>query len=113
MPWLAPAAAAVAFHVGGIPTQARFTRPIDLGELADASATITWTDLEQDMTGVFDFYFQETNVRPAARVDHPDFAGTLFAADVPVLSPDDQLLWDTSTVAAGSYFVYEITDDLP
>ena len=100
-------------HVGGIPTQALFERPVELGEVADTSATIVWRDNELDLTGLFDFYFQPSNIRPAVMTTHPDFAGALFAEAVPVSDPSDQLIWNSSAVSAGSYFIYEITRDPP
>jgi hypothetical protein len=111
MSWLA--LATVVAHVGGIPTQARYDRPIELGELADATGTVLWRDNEQDATGLFDFYYQASNVRPAVMTTHPDFAGTLFAEGVMISDPANRLDWDTSAIATGSYYVYEITRDAP
>lgn len=101
------------FHVGGIPTKAEFLSPAQLGEVADASYAVTWRDNEQDMTGLFNFFYQPTNVRPGAFPSSPDFEGTLIVGDVPILDPANTHAWDTSAVPAGSYFLYEVTEDAP
>src|SRR5688572_22007113 len=111
MDWLV--LAGLIAHVGGIPTQAQFDRPIELGELADGSATITWRDNEQDPTGLFDFFYQPSNVRPAVMVGHADFAGTLFAEGVMISDPTNTLAWDTTAIPTGTYYVYEVTRDPP
>jgi hypothetical protein len=99
--------------VGGIPVQARYDYPVELGEIGDAAVILRWHDNEADMTGLFDFFHQPSNVRPGVRIGHPDFMGTLFAEGVPIQDATNELTWDTSGLAAGSYYVYEITRDPP
>jgi hypothetical protein len=111
MSWLV--LAGLVLHVGGIPTQAVYDKPVQLGESADATARIEWHDNEQDMTGLFDFFYQSSNIRPSVMSTHPDFAGTLFGSGVPISDTVNLLDWDTSAVPPGSYYIYEITRDPP
>jgi hypothetical protein len=58
--------AAVAAHVGGVPTQARFVDPEGVGNTANNAAIVTWMDGDLDPTGLFDFFYQPSNVPPLA-----------------------------------------------
>jgi hypothetical protein len=108
-------AVAVWAHVGGIPTRAEFTAPVTLGDEADASYTVAWTDGDEDPTGLFTFFYQPKNAPPPARDKGPATDGTVIEGgiEVEILSADNDLVWDTSAVPAGSYFVYSITEDPP
>src|SRR5688572_18313399 len=107
--------AAVAAHVGGIPTQARFDTPASVGMVGNQAFEVTWADGDIDPTGQFDFFYQPSNVPPLAALSHPAFMGTPIpeAQDVIILDPANSFTWNTSSIPSGSYFVYEITDDPP
>lgn len=111
MPLLA--AVTLAAHVGGIPTQALFDAPVGVGNVADQSYILRWQDNEMDETGRFDFYYQPTNVPPNASLMSGDLVGTPIpnGQQVVISDPQNDLVWDTSNVPAGSYYVYEITTD--
>lgn len=107
--------AAVAAHVGGVPTQARFLTPEGVGNEANAGAIITWDDGDIDPTGKFDFFYQTSNVPPLASLTHPAFQGIAIpeAQDILISETTNMFGWETSAIPAGSYFVYEITEDPP
>lgn len=107
-------AAVLLAHIGGIPTQARFATPTGVGNVADQSFQVEWQDPNaMDATGQFDFYFQPSNVLPNAPLGSGDLIGTILLGGqaISVADTKDTLVWDTSQVPAGSYFVYEITTD--
>jgi MYXO-CTERM domain-containing protein len=120
-PWV------VAAHVGGIPTQADFQSPKGVGNVADQSYTFTWRDNDLDPTGKFEFHFQDHNVPPNASLQtgELDTDGGLIpcsgATQCDTVDPNlviikdatNQLTWDTSALAAGSYVVYAVTKDPP
>jgi len=108
-------AVAVAAHVGGIPTQAAIASPGDVGQIADGTFTIRWSDNEADPTGQLNFYFQAPNVAPGTVTGDADLMGTTIAGAqmVPISDTTNLFAWDTSGVAGGSYFVYAVTVDPP
>lgn len=108
-------AAAVAAHVGGVPTQARFDTPDGIGMVGDQTFEVTWTDGDIDPTGLFDFFYQPSNVPPLAPLTSPAFVGTAIpeAQDVTIMDATNRFTWNTSAIPSGSYYVYEITEDPP
>jgi MYXO-CTERM domain-containing protein len=102
-------------HVGGIPTRARFVEPGVLGAVCDESCPISWQDNDLDPTGLFSFFYQPANVPYGALLSDPAFAGTAIpgGTDVLISDPANTLSWDTSSVPAGTYFVYAFTRDPP
>ncbi len=106
---------AIAAHVGGVPTQARFETPAGVGMVGDQGFEVVWTDGDIDPTGLFDFYFQPSNVPPLAPLTSPAFVGMPIAGaqDVMIMDVANRFTWDTSGVPSGSYFLYEITEDPP
>lgn len=113
--------ATLAPHVGGIPTRARFETPAGVGNVVDASFEVVWLDNQEDLTGLFDFFYQPTNVPPDFNFMNCD--GTLVCAldgtpipaaqDFPISETTNRFAWDLTAVPSGSYFVYEITEDPP
>lgn len=110
-----PLGLVVLAHVGGIPTRASFTTPSVLGELADRSYSVTWLDDDSDLTGIFDFYYQSANIPPGAQIGSDAFVGVPIPTgqQVAIMEPSDALIWDTTVVPAGSYYLYAIATDPP
>lgn len=110
---LAAIALTLPAHVGGIPTLARFDTPVDVGNVADQSFTFTWQDNEMDLTGLFGFFFQRSNLPPNGRLD--DLAGDpiVGAEMISISDTANAFTWDTTGVPAGSYYLYAITTDSP
>lgn len=107
-------AVALLGHVGGIPTQAKFSSPVCVNNVADQSFTMMWIDPdEMDPTGRFDFYYQVSNGPPNTSLMSGHLIGTAIPEGQQVNVSDlaNLLLWDTSQVPAGSYFIYEVTTD--
>ena len=108
---------------------------------ADASYTVTWTDGDADPTGRFTFYYMDhqptfqvsaDDVETggiATKIDDPvNNSGGYFAScycegDQGVTCPDlgrdttgncaNQIVWNTSAVAPGTYWVVAVNNDPP
>src|SRR5437762_3084368 len=105
----------LAFHVGGVPTPAKFVDPKGVGAAGDQSFDVKWTDGDMDPTGKFSFYYQVSNVPPNATLSSPSFMGVAIpeAQQLPILSTMNDFQWNTSAIASGSYYLYAITTDPP
>ena len=93
--------------------------PFGVREVADQSFEIRWFDATNSAepvvgtgTVTFDFFYTSNMPRTYTygRVP-PGLDGTLIQAGVPESDPDNQLVWDTSAVPAGSYFIYTVAND--
>jgi len=110
--WLGTALV-LAFHIGGLPARARYENPIDLGQVADQTYAVIWTDGDQDPTGMFNFGFQPLDGPPNAGPELRWYVTPQItnAQQVAVLDTANTFVWDTSQVPAGTYIIYEITED--
>ncbi|WP_373048679.1 hypothetical protein [Vulgatibacter sp.] len=112
---LAPAAASA--HVGGVPTIAWFTAPETVGELADESFTFGWLDYDdaaETENTTIDFFFT-AQMPPTYRMGGmpQGLDGTAIAKGVVELDPANEMVWDTSEVPTGSYFLFSLAHDPP
>lgn len=98
-------------HVGGVETPTNFLSPTNVCNIADQSIVVTWDDMDNDPTGIFDFYYRSTNNRPD-EVDPSMFGGT-HIHNTTAMDATDQFTWDTGDVPSGAYYLYGVTTDPP
>lgn len=105
---------AVLPHVGGVETPTTFVTPADVDNVTDQSFVVSWSDTNEDPTGLFDFYYQPSNNRPGD-VDPAKFPGVPIpgAQGVAAMDAANQFIWDTGSVPSGSYYLYGVTTDPP
>ncbi len=81
--------------------------PDGLGDLADGSFTIMWTDADPNDDATIDLFYDTDNggedgtLISGGLAEDPDGAG----------AGNDDFPWDTSAVPGGDYFVYAVIDD--
>lgn len=88
---------------------AEITTPRGVGDVADTSYTITWTDSDRNASSAasVDFYYSSADVPPIHPGTIPDgIDGEEIARGVSALDPLDRIAWDTSSVAPGAYFIW-------
>ena len=69
---------------------------------ADASYTIEWTAADADGTPTVSLYYDTNN---------SGYDGTLIAGGLPAPAGQGSYVWDTSSVAAGKFWVYAVVSD--
>ncbi|MBI4509159.1 MAG: hypothetical protein HY698_05960 [Deltaproteobacteria bacterium] len=105
----------LARHSGGVPTRITFASPGARFDVADGNYDVTWAENSDDKTGELAFFYQPSNVPVGTKLSSSLHAGTPIPGGekVPVEGDANVLKWDTSSVPAGSYFVYSVTQDPP
>jgi MYXO-CTERM domain-containing protein len=98
-------------HVGNIPTIAVFDQPVGVGNVADQSFTFGWEDNDGDMTATFSMYYQPSNLPPNGTVAEVTGTAIPNGQAMPIMDPNDVLVWDTSGVPSGSYYLYSVTTE--
>jgi len=82
-----------------------FLRPVGSHEPAHTSYRIEWIDADPDSNAHIDIYYDE---------DKGGADGTLIKAGIPE-DPDgegyDELLWETTHIPNGSYYIYAVIND--
>lgn len=100
---------------GGAEAAASLTEPASPGVVVDDTYTIAWTDADMEgVTGVtYQSFFYARNRPPPWPVwSEPSFLdGAMIAERIPLGDSPNRLTWDTSTVAAGAYWIWSIADD--
>ena len=85
-----------------IPPTITITQPDGVGDTADTSYSIQWTDSDPDDNATITLYY-DTN--------DSGYDGTLITSDISEDSSTNSYLWDTSSVPNGSYYIYAAIDD--
>lgn len=109
-----------AAHLNGIPTIAWPSTPEGVGEVADESYRISWTDFdEQATTGetTIDIYATR-RMPPTYRMGvvprfEEDADRVLVAAAIPERDLANVFEWDTSSITPGTWFVWTVAHDDP
>ncbi|MEQ8280287.1 MAG: Ser-Thr-rich GPI-anchored membrane family protein [Deltaproteobacteria bacterium] len=116
--WLLAAAVMmprIAAAHGGAEAAAFILDPVTHDVVVDDAYTFTWTDFDTDGEGGVafqDFYFTTERPPPWPIWSGPAFLeGAPIAADIRLADTTNQLTWDTSTVAAGAYWLWSIARD--
>ena len=104
-------------HPSGGPAVAWPLAPRGVGVLADQEFAFTWTDTNlftPTGTITIDWYFT-AQMPPTFQIGTtpPDLQGTVIVRGIPEKDRTDRWVWNTSTVAAGSYFIWSRVNDLP
>lgn len=104
-------------HPSGGPAVAWPLAPRGVGVLADQSFPFTWTDTNLfTPTGTITIdWFYTASMPPTFQIGAtpPDLEGTVIVRGVPETDPANRWVWNTATVAAGSYFLWSRVNDLP
>lgn len=104
-------------HPSGGPAVAWPLAPRGVGVLADQSFPFSWTDTNlftPTGTITIDWFFT-ASMPPTFQIGStpPDLEGTVIVRGVPETDPANRWVWNTATVAAGSYFLWSRVNDLP
>jgi hypothetical protein len=104
-------------HPSGGPAVAWPLDPRGVGVQADQEFAFTWTDTNlftPTGTITIDWFFT-TQMPPTFQIGStpPDLRGTVIVRGIPEKDRTDRWVWNTSTVAAGSYFIWSRVNDLP
>lgn len=104
-------------HVGGGPPVAWPDTPSQVGEMADDTFTITWTDFDAPIptgTATIDLYYTD-RMPPTFQLGiiPPDLHGEHIVGGIPEADLANRYVWNTSTVAAGAYFIWSLIDEPP
>ena len=104
-------------HISGLPPVAWAETPREAGELADESYLITWTDYDgPSLTGTVtvNWYYTDIMPRTFPRGLIPDsLMGEEVVTGIDEADRTTAYEWDTSSVAAGSYFIWSLIDEPP
>lgn len=107
-------------HLNGIPTVAWPETPSGVGEVADRSYRIAWTDFDdQATTGETTIEVHASRRMPPTyrmgvtpRIgDDPDHV--VVAVGIPERDFANEVEWDTSTIPPGTWFVWTVAHDDP
>lgn len=111
-----PSVRAEAHPLGG-PAVAWPVTPHTVGNVVDEGYRFSWTDtnyLTPTATITIDWFY--TRVMPPTfqlGASPPDLEGTPIVLGIDEADRTDAFTWDTSTVAAGSYWIWSRMNDLP
>jgi hypothetical protein len=104
-------------HVSGVPPVAWPETPFEAGELADESFLLEWTDYDgPSPTGTVTVNWYYTNEMPRTfplGVIPDTLTGTAIVTGIDEADLENRYAWDTSSVAADSYFIWSIIDEPP
>jgi MYXO-CTERM domain-containing protein len=113
------AASTAIAHPGGGPAVAWPNEPEEVGVVADQSFEFSWYDsnfipLPDTGTITIDWYYT-ARMPPSFQLGTtpPELEGTPIVLGVPEYDRTDRFVWDTSTVAPGSYVIWSRVNDLP
>jgi len=118
--WAVAVPGVASAHLNGIPTIAWPEAPAGVGEVADSSFRISWTDFDdQATTGFTTIDIHATRRMPptyrmgvAPRIeDGPDHV--VIATGIPERDFANEVEWDTSAVPSGTWFVWTVAHDDP
>lgn len=100
---------------GGIEASAFVQDPDRPGVVVDQSFRFTWLDASDVGTATasttHSFFFTEIIPPPWPIFATPDLTGEAIAEGIPEADRTNALEWDTSTVAAGAYWIWSIAAD--
>lgn len=100
---------------GGAEAAASLVDPAEPGIIADESYTFTWLDFGQDGEGgptIQKFYYSPYRPPPWYLWGAPENLDRRLIADgIRETDPTNALTWNTSTVAAGAYWIWSEADD--
>lgn len=99
-------------HVGGIPTRPLYRSPLGIVRPDGGTVDITWSDDDNDPTGILDFAYQAHNAPPGVEPPDPTIGGTLIGS-APVSDITDVVTWDLTQAPVGAWYVYARTVDPP
>jgi MYXO-CTERM domain-containing protein len=104
-------------HPSGMPAVAWPLLPRGVGTVVDDAYRFHWTDANYiTLTGTITIDWFATRAMPPTfqlGVTPPDLEGAPIVLGVPEADRTDAYTWRTSTVAAGSYWVWSRVNDLP
>lgn len=104
-------------HPSGGPAVAWPLAPRGVGVLADQSFPFSWTDTNLfTPTGTITIdWFYTASMPPTFQIGATpaDLEGRVIVRGVPETDPANRWVWNTATVAAGSYFLWSRVNDLP
>ena len=94
----------------GAPSLAPLLGPIETGTLVDRELEIRWTDFSFPIptgTATVDLFYTSTNPAPNYRGQLPvNLQGDVVAAGILEKDPNNVFVWDTSTIAPGTYWIW-------
>jgi len=81
-----------------------FVEPDGIDDIADCSFTIQWDDADLDDNATISLYYD---------TDNSGADGTLIISGLSEDpdGPDDQYVWETAEIEAGTYYIYAVIDD--
>jgi MYXO-CTERM domain-containing protein len=104
-------------HPSGMPAVAWPLSPRGVGTVVDDAHRFTWSDSNYiTITGTITIDWFATRAMPPTfqlGVTPPELEGAPIVLGVPEADRTDAYTWRTSTVAAGSYWVWSRVNDLP
>ena len=101
-------------HEGTLPAVAIPLTPVGACTVTDGSFEITWTDADEHEEGRIAWYYALRLPPPFLPHEKPaDLTGTLIVDGLAEADPDNRLSWDTSSVPAGTYWLWSHTWDPP
>lgn len=103
-------------HLGGAASSAVPLGPTGACEVVDATYTVRWTDYDEAATVPAIFRWAYTRERPPPYwpgVPPVGLTGTTIAEDIDERDLANEIVWDTSQVPAGAYFLWSFSDDPP
>lgn len=100
---------------GGAEVATNFLDPATHDVVVDDRVTITWTDFDTngDSGPAYQFFFFTKDQPPPWPIwAQPTFLeGEAIVGDIPLVDPTNAITWNTSTVAAGAYWVWSMVED--
>jgi len=104
-------------HISGIPPVAWPETPRSVGEVVDEEFTLEWSDYDgPSPTGTVTVNWFYTNRMPRTfqpGVIPDDLTGEVIVRGIDEADLTNRYVWNTSTVAPGSYFIWSLIDEPP
>ena len=104
-------------HISGVPPVAWPDTPRTVGEVVDQEFTLEWSDYDgPSPTGTVTVNWFYTNKMPRTfqpGVIPDDLTGEVIVRGIDEADLTNRYVWNTSTVAPGSYFVWSLIDEPP